>query len=756
MQDRIVLLGFILLLTALAASCTLPAAAAVPAAPRVTVVDTGAQPLKVHDRSDGWAEYPALASSNQYIVLAYSMNTGEGSEVYCHVIHRENGEETRWHPTADTDGNGFRPSLDILGGAHALIAWTSYDDSEWKIRAFANSFTACGTDGRLLEVSDRGGFNSQVRVECGEAAGWFTWTNWHDGRYSVLARRCTYPGFELHDAVTVYEGANPVGRPDILVLEDNHIVVAWDEYTDGRFAVRAREIAGGEAGPARNISGTEHSFAWGPHLAGTADDILVVWQAVPGGLEHGEPRAGTFAGGEIEYALGRPGDDETWRVRSLTGPAGSNVIAWATRRGYRRTHLYMKSVSEEGTSRTVQVEFPMRRTFINWFDCRYDGRLVLAYEYSGSMYLYDFESEKLDGALATVSPAEEARMPTGAAPEPRADVSYTTEYDGKMLNAYFGDYHNHTSFSDGRAYPDISYLTARDYRRLDFMGVSDHDDTTTPGEFAWNLAVCDCLTENGEYICLYGYEENRGWAQNGYGHWNALLRKKDTIFHFAEDMTPDDLYGYAKRDDVILIPHHIGVVWAPHNWDYFDAVAEPVVEVCSIHGIYDNLETCADTVRCVEGSMLVDGLDRGYRFGIVGGSDFHNCFSAIMNEHSLTGVYAEELTREHILDAIKKRRTFATTGDKIIVDFRCNGRFMGETISGGSRLEFTAHVESADPITSAELIRGGRVVITEEVDAREASYTWSIENPGEATYFYLRLATRSGEFAWSSPIFVEP
>ncbi len=738
----------------LAVFAAFPATAA--AGSQVGMVEIDHQPLKVHDSSEGWAEYPDLAADSRYIVLANSMNTGEGSQVYLHVVDRESGAKL-WSRVLTTLGeNGFRPSVGLVGEVYPLVAWTSYGRSGWKVRAWVNPVDVSGAGGEWADIYEGDGFSSQVRVDCGEAAGWFTWVNWHDDMYRVMARRCRYPGFKLDDAVTVYEGANPVARPDILVLEDDHIVVAWDEYMGGRFVVRAREIESGAPGPVREISGPEYSFAWEPHLAGRGDDILISWQAVPGGSEQSEPRAGTFAAGEIERELSRPEDDETWRVSSLTGPGGRNVIAWATRRGYRKTRLFMKAVSEEGASRTAQVEFPMRRTFINWFDCRYDGRLVLAYEYAGSIYLYDIESARLDNLLSAVRPGGEPREAGGTRPEARGDVAYATEYEGKTLHAYFGDYHNHTSFSDGRAYPDISYLTARDYRRLDFMGVSDHDDTTTPGEFAWNLAVCDCLTKNGEYVCLYGYEENRGWAQNGYGHWNALLRKKDVIFHFEEGMTPDDLYRYANWNDVILIPHHIGVVWAPHNWDYFDPGAEPVVEVCSIHGIYDNMETCGDSVRCVEGHMLVDGLERGYKFGIVGGSDYHNCFAAAMKGISLTGVYAEELTREHILDAIRRRRTFATTGDKIVVDFRCNGRFMGEEVRGDGPLRFTAYMKSEEPIASAEIVSGGEVVLMEEVGSPEASYAWRVDRPREQAYFYLRLTTASGEHAWSSPVFVTP
>jgi len=341
-------------------------------------------------------------------------------------------------------------------------------------------------------------------------------------------------------------------------------------------------------------------------------------------------------------------------------------------------------------------------------------------------------------------------------PEPRITARYTTEYEGAPLNLYFGDYHNHTSFSDGRAYPDISYLLARDVRGLDFMGVSDHDNTTTPGEFAWNCEVCDCLTRDGEYVCLYGHELSFGWAQQGFGHWNVLMGRKGPMVHYEEGMTPDDLYGYVRAHDLIAIPHHVGVIWAPHSWDRFDPVAEPVVEICSIHGIYENTETCGDSVRCVKGSMVADGLARGYHFGVVGGSDFHNCFTACLYECSLTGVYAEELTRGSVLDALRRRRTYATTGSKIVLDFRCNGKFMGEELSADGPLHFTAFMKSEEPILRAEVVGGGSVVISEDVGSSEASCAWDRANPGEATYFYLRVITQSGERAWSSPIYLVP
>jgi hypothetical protein len=723
---------------------------------RATRLEIDRVPLKLHDRSEGWAEYPDIAIGSEYIALAYSVNEDGASKAYYHLVHRETGKTTGVTSLVGVDENGFWPSVDVLAGSQVWIAWTDFGRSGWSIEAFVDESIGTGRGGRRITVYDGGGFSSQVEVECGENSAWFAWTSWHEGTYSILARRCSSADFRMGDVITIAGGDRPVGRPDILVLADDHIVVAWDEYADGRLLIRARALEGGALRPIRDLSGPAYSFDWGPHLTDSGEDILVTWQTVPGGERHGEPQAATYGGGIIRQAIGRADDDETWRVRCMENDVGLNTVAWATRRGYRRTKLMLRAMSNTMSSRTVHVEFPMRKVFMNWFDCHYDGNLVLAYEAGGSLYLYDVEAPRLADLLSLAESDTTSWQPRGSKPRYNPGPQYSTQYEGQDLHVFFGDYHNHTSFSDGRAYPDISYLTARDHRGLDFMGISDHDDTTTPGELSWNFAVCDCLTRNGEYVCLYGYEANRGWATNGFGHWNALLWEKGGIFRFDDGMTPDDHYRHAKRNDVILIPHHIGVSWAPHSWDYFDPAAEPVVEICSIHGIYENLETCSDTASCVEGSMFADGLANGYRFGTVGGSDYHNCFGAILQEHALTGVYAEELTRAHIMDAIRRRRTFATTGDKIIVDFRCNGMFMGETISGEEPLQFTAFVKSAAPIVRAEVVSDGAIVHSEEIHSTESTLDWHLENPGRESYFYLRVTTETGEMAWSSPIFLTP
>jgi hypothetical protein len=330
-------------------------------------------------------------------------------------------------------------------------------------------------------------------------------------------------------------------------------------------------------------------------------------------------------------------------------------------------------------------------------------------------------------------------------------------YEGESLQVYFGDYHNHTSFSDGRAYPDISFLVSRDDRRLDFAAITDHDVTVTPGELAWTGAVAKSLSVPGRFAALHGFEASKGWAQAGLGHWSILFGGDGEVLHFEPGMAPRDLYGFARRLGALAIPHHVGKRFAPHNWDYFDPEAERAVEMCSLHGIFESLRGNEGKADMVEGKFVEDGLARGYLFGFVGGSDSHDCFDPATVRVGLTGVYAAELSPDAVFEAIAGRRTFALTGGRTVVDFRCNGRLMGEELEiDGGGLRFTGSAWSPDSVVSAEIISGGRVVWQSRPEDTDATFSWDAGPPDSPAYYYLRITTAAGDLAWSSPIWVRP
>lgn len=715
---------------------------------RVTDIFVKGEPIELHNKSEGWGEYPALAISDDFAYVAYGVRRGNRSQLYvCEIPRVEGRPRLRKMAIAEGGESEFAPSIALSSGEGLWAAWSSYQGDSW-------SAWACRLEGievaSPLLISAEDGFNSQVRAAAGDHSVWFAWVQWQTGIYKVVGRR--FSEGRLEPAITVYQGPEPVGRPDVAVLDDQLVMFVWDEFTGDRWAIRRRELRRGKLQEVETVGSGAYANDWEPRIIGSSDQVMITWHHVPGVSDRCQPSATLLGKARFTDGLDRPEDNETWRVNCFRDENGGDWLAWTTRHGYRRTSLYLRRISEEAFSRTCRMVFPMKRTFINTFECRCDGEFVLAYEHSGSIFLYELELPSLP---AEVSASSDNRS-VEHQPTALRDVTYATCYAGESLYVYFGDDHNHTSFSDGRAYPDISLTLGRRWRNLDFMAITDHDITITPGEFAWMSTVSALLTDEGRFVCIPGIEEGWGWAREDYGHWTVLFPREGALLLFEDGMVPEDLFAFGREHDAIVIPHHVGISWAAYDWDHFDPGVEPVVEICSKHGIFESMEGNEDRLDVAAGSFIQDGLERGYRFGLIGASDSHNCFKAMSTESGLMGVYAPFLTREAILGAIKKKRTYALTGGGIIIDFRCNGKLMGESVHRSDILFLTGYVASPEQITSVEIVSDGCVVHHQDVGAPEFELALRLDAPRQETYYYLRTETGAGNRAWSSPVWIIP
>ena len=73
-------------------------------------------------------------------------------------------------------------------------------------------------------------------------------------------------------------------------------------------------------------------------------------------------------------------------------------------------------------------------------------------------------------------------------------------------------------------------------------------------------------------------------------------------------------------------------------------------------------------------------------------------------------VKAHELSREAIFDALRNRRTYAVTGDRIEVDFSVNGAMMGSELPYSRNREIRASVRGWDVVDRVEIVKNGRVI----------------------------------------------
>jgi len=175
-----------------------------------------------------------------------------------------------------------------------------------------------------------------------------------------------------------------------------------------------------------------------------------------------------------------------------------------------------------------------------------------------------------------------------------------------------------------------------------------------------------------------------------------------------------------------------------------------------------------------------EALKRGYRLGFTAGSDTHisrpgsNIKEMMGNQivytqSGLTAVYAEELSREAIFDALKRRHCYATTGVRMIIYFTINDCLMGEEItvqSPDAPRQLYIKVAGTKEIERIDIVRNNKNIFSKESNKliEEVSYVDSdnlrdIALPVElranlVTFYYIRVIQKDGNWGWSSPVWV--
>ena len=101
-----------------------------------------------------------------------------------------------------------------------------------------------------------------------------------------------------------------------------------------------------------------------------------------------------------------------------------------------------------------------------------------------------------------------------------------------------------------------------------------------------------------------------------------------------------------------------------------------------------------------------DAWALGKRYVTIASSDDHNG-QAGKAHRGIAGVYAQTLSRAGIFGGLKAGTCYATTGERILLDFRCNGQPMGSELAAepGETLEFGIEVHGTDVLCTVEAFR---------------------------------------------------
>ena len=269
---------------------------------------------------------------------------------------------------------------------------------------------------------------------------------------------------------------------------------------------------------------------------------------------------------------------------------------------------------------------------------------------------------------------------------------------------YWGDTHGHTGLAEGQGSARAFFRYAKDDARLDFVTLSEHDIWMDDSEWFTMQDLTREFSADGDLVGIIGYEwtafNNRG------GHHNVFFRKPLSARVGVQDATRlADLYRELHRlydpGDVLVIPH----AHRSGDWTRSDPELERLVELYSVHGSF---EWFANKY-----------LMNGFELGFVAAADDHLAkpglspppTSSVSQPGGLAAVLAGEKTTDAIFDSLRGLATYATSGQRIILDASLNGFAMGTRQADTKNREIRCRVMGTSPIESIDVIKNGEVVL---------------------------------------------
>ncbi len=241
------------------------------------------------------------------------------------------------------------------------------------------------------------------------------------------------------------------------------------------------------------------------------------------------------------------------------------------------------------------------------------------------------------------------------------------------LLPYWGDLHGQSEETIGTNSARDYYEFARDKAFLDAC-VHQGNDFQITTEFWQHLNELSAeFTEDDSFIVFPGWEWSGNTGLGGDRNVLHMLEGKqihrsshalvDDLSDVDTDATSaDDLFEALKGEDCTVFAH-IGGRYADIKISH-DVRLEKSVEVHSAWGTFEWL--------------IADAFEQGYRVGIVSNSDGHKGRPGASHPGStkfgayggLTCMLAPSFTRAGLMQALKKRHHYGTTGSRVVLDTR--------------------------------------------------------------------------------------
>jgi hypothetical protein len=358
--------------------------------------------------------------------------------------------------------------------------------------------------------------------------------------------------------------------------------------------------------------------------------------------------------------------------------------------------------------------------------------------------------------------------------------NHRVNIDGVPHRIVRGDLHRHTELSwDVGPGNDGSYLDFYRYMidvaSMDFGGLSDHQGGGHYPYWWWlTEKSCDMYYLAPRFVPLYGYERS---ARFPHGHRNVFHAYRGVpVFPFqirldqsgafpgvaAGNLMDNDtklLYEYLHRSGGIAMSHTSATAQMGTDWRDNDPYIEPVVEIYQgARNSYEAFGTPRVHPKDEEPAKAPGGFqqaglvwnayEKGYRLGTITSSDHGS------THISFAMVYTPENDRQQIIDSMRKRQTYGSTGN-LIVEGTINGQFMGREITTKEKPVLTLTATGTGSIAQVQLVRNNEFVYTTTPKKQQIDIKYTdMEPKAGLNFYYFRILQEDGEVAWASPVWV--
>jgi hypothetical protein len=360
-----------------------------------------------------------------------------------------------------------------------------------------------------------------------------------------------------------------------------------------------------------------------------------------------------------------------------------------------------------------------------------------------------------------------------------AQTNYTT---------YYGNLHAHSAYSDGNkenpnATPTDNYAFANTALCLDFLGISEHNhfsSTNNPGMllplYALGIQQAQAYTNahpgfvalfgmewgvisNGGHVVLYGIDSLIGWETLSTGNnYDIFVAKSD---YQGPNGLFQQIVNRKSANAFATLAH-------PNSSDYnnlfygaYNPIADSAVVGVSVESgpAFSTDTTYTDTPSDMSFlSYYMQALAKGYHVGPTIDHDNHYMTFGKTNTSRLA-ILAQQLTKNTLLEAMRKRRFFATQDCDTKLMLSINQQDMGSITNGA--LVPTITVTASDPtspnaipaITIMKGVPGSGTIASSLVTSNGASLNFSDLNLqiGDEAYYYADV-TINGKRSISAPI----